>query len=312
MKVIYLIMPTLLKTQSVLLPILAARNGHNRDANLLFDEPTHKYTILNDIESTYTSVTTFNHDQFPHFDADGIIAKMMKGKKWNSEHKYWGMTPEEIKESWAKNAASVSGAGTDMHFDIECFMNQELVDENDKPVYYTHQELLDVYDEEVAEGVPPPNLSEEWQYFLQFARAFPHLKPYRTEWMVYHEELKLAGSIDMVYENKDGSLAIYDWKRSKEISKANGFNKYAINECIDHLPNTNFWHYSLQLNTYKAILESKYDKKVTDLYLVRLHPNNVYKTYQLIKCADLQKEVAELFQYRKNQLEKEKEQVIEK
>ena len=298
-------MPILLKTQSKLMPILEERNGHPRDANLLFDEPTHKYTIITDRESSYTSVTTFNHAQFPHFDADAIIKKMMKGRKWNPENKYWGMTPQEIKDGWAKNAAAVSGAGTDMHFDIECFMNQELVDENDNPVYYTHQELLDVYDDEIEEGIPPPNLSDEWQYFLKFARALPQLKPYRTEWMVYHEELKLAGSIDMVYENEDGSLAIYDWKRSKEISKTTGFNKYALNDCIDHIPDTNFWHYSLQLNTYKAIIESKYGKKVTDLYLVRLHPNNIYKTYQLIKCADLQNEVAELFQYRKNQLEKE-------
>ena len=166
-------------------------------------------------------------------------------------------------------------------------MNQEVVDEDDKPIRYTHDELLKFYDEEILDGIPPPNLSVEWQYFLQFARAFPELKPYRTEWMVYHEELKLAGSIDMVYENPDGSLSIYDWKRSKEISKTNGFKKYALNPCIDYLPDTNYWHYSLQLNTYKAILEAKYGKKVTDLYLVRLHPNNEYKTFQLLKCVDM-------------------------
>ena len=28
------------------------------------------------------------------------------------------------------------------------------------------------------------------------------MTPYRTEWMVYHEELRLAGSIDMIFENK--------------------------------------------------------------------------------------------------------------
>jgi ATP-dependent exoDNAse (exonuclease V) beta subunit len=116
--------------------------------------------------------------------------------------------------------------------------------------------------------------------------------------MIYHEDLKLAGSIDMVYENPDGSLTIYDWKRAKEISKVNGFKESASTECINYLPNTNFWHYSLQLNTYKAILEQKYEKKITDLYLVRLHPNNPKKTFDLIKCADLSREISELFEDR--------------
>ena len=299
-------MPALLKSQSVLYSILSGVNGHDRDQYLEFDEPTHKYTITNDPDSNYTSVTTFNHKQFPQFDADAIIAKMMKGRNWNPKHKYWGKSPQEIKDGWSKSGAEASGAGTDMHFDIECFMNQEVVDEDDKPIRYTHEELLKFYDEEIMNGIPPPNLSVEWQYFLQFARAFPELKPYRTEWMVYHEELKLAGSIDMVYENPDGSLSIYDWKRSKEISKTNGFKKYALNPCIDYLPDTNYWHYSLQLNTYKAILESKYGKKVTDLYLVRLHPNNEYKTFQLIKCVDMSNEVADLFAFRKQELLDEK------
>jgi hypothetical protein len=110
----------------------------------------------------------------------------------------------------------------------------------------------------------------------------------------------------MVYENTDGSLMIYDWKRAKEISKTTGFKKYGKTECINHLPDTNFWHYSLQLNTYKAILESKYDKKITDLYLVRLHPDNPKKTFELIKCADLSNEIKDLFEHRKNELNSEK------
>jgi hypothetical protein len=124
--------------------------------------------------------------------------------------------------------------------------------------------------------------------------------------MIYHEDLKLAGSIDMVYENPDGTLTIYDWKRAKEITKSSGFNKYAVTKCINHLPDTNFWHYSLQLNTYKAILEAKYNKIVTELYLVRLHPNNTKQTYELIKCADLSDEIAELFELRKKQIEPQK------
>ena len=277
----------------MLKPILSKRNEHSRDKNLWFDEPTHKYTILTDKESNYTSVTTWNHQHFPHFNADLVIKRMMNGKNWNPENKYWGKTAEEIKKEWSNNGSLVSGLGTTLHFNIECFMNEEIEYEDGTHCHYTHEELLEVYE-------PIQESCIEWEYFLKFVKDFPHLKPYRTEWMIYDEDLKLAGSIDMVYENEDGTLCIYDWKRAKEITKYNNFKEYAKTECIKHLPNTNYWHYSLQLNTYKRILERKYGKKVTDLYLVRLHPNNENKSYDLIKCADLSREIDLLFSLREN------------
>jgi ATP-dependent exoDNAse (exonuclease V) beta subunit len=159
------------------------------------------------------------------------------------------------------------------------------------------------YESEIQRGSTPPNVSEEWDFFLQYIKATPNYKPYRTEWMIYHEDLKVAGSIDMVYENPDGTLSIYDWKRSKEIKKTDGFKKFALTEEINHLPDTNFWHYSLQLNTYKAILEEKYGKVITDLYLVRLHPNHPKKTFEIFKCTNLKNEIKDLFALRKRQLE---------
>ena len=46
----------------------------------------------------------------------------------------------------------------------------------------------------------------------------------------------------------------------------------ALTPCIKHLQDSNYWHYCLQLNTYKALLEKNYGVKVKDLYLVCLHP----------------------------------------
>lgn len=285
---------------SVLLETLKEKNHNDREDLILFDEPTHKYTILSDPNSKYTSVTTWIHTHFPHFDADKIIKKMMNGKNWNPTNKYWGMTPVEIKQLWKSNGESVSGAGTDLHFDIECFMNYKVVTDD---CHVTHKHLLDYYHEKYTHAnIPPPNNSEEWGFFLKYVEAFPNLVPYRTEMRVFDEDLKFSGSIDMIYYNpEDDSISIYDWKRSKEISKTTGFNEYATTECINHLPNTNYWHYSLQLNIYKGIIEAKYNKKVRELYLVRLHPNNTKKTFDLIRCADLSQEVADLFEYRKAQ-----------
>ena len=281
--------------------ILIKKNSHERDKNISFEEEGHKYTIHTDLDSKYTSVTTWNHHHFPKFDADAVIKKMMKGKNWNPQNKYWGMTGEQIKKMWSDNGAAVSGAGTDMHYEIECFMNYPDLES------YTHLDLLNEYkkEQDICEQQVEARNSPEWEYFMKFVEDNPELKPYRTEWTVYDEDLKLSGSIDMVYENPDGSLMIYDWKRSKEISRINKFDKFAETYCISHLPDSNFWHYSLQLNTYKAILERKYGKNVTTLKLVRLHPNckeDNEDTYELIDVPILKKEIEELFNLRKEEL----------
>ena len=267
---------------------LADKNAHPRDKDMQFVESTHKYTILPDPDSKYDSVTTWNHSHFSHFNAALIIKNMMKGKNWNPENKYWGMTAEEIKKKWSQDGLKAASLGTALHYAIECFMNIEEKKVDEEP---TNQMVCN-FDNLVY-------TSAEWSYFLEFIKAFPHLKPYRTEWRVYDEDIKLAGSIDMVYENEDGTLSIYDWKRCKEISKTSAFKKHAKTACINYIPDTNFWHYSLQLNTYKAILERKYGKIIKDLYLVQLHEENPRKTFELIKCADLSNEIDKLFELKK-------------
>ena len=252
---------------------LANLNPHERDAHISFDEGPHIYTI--DGDSGFMSVTTWNHSHFPHFNADKIIKKMMASKNW-SNSKYFGMTADEIKAQWNENGRLASEAGTKMHYDIECYYNDM---------------AIEVYED-----------CKEFNYFLVFDKDHNDLKPYRTEWMVWDKELQFAGSIDMTFIRPDGTIDIYDWKRCKEIKKLNRWES-ATTDCINHIPNSNFWHYSLQLNTYKALLEKNYGVKVGDLYLVCLHPNNKNNNYIKIKCADLSKEVEQLFELRKEMLE---------
>ena len=96
------------------LDYLEKKNAHERDAHITFDEGPHIYTI--DGSSDYTSVTTFCHSHFEHFDADKIIDKMMNSWKW-PQNKYYGMSKQEIKDQWSENG-QIFQAGTKMHFDI--------------------------------------------------------------------------------------------------------------------------------------------------------------------------------------------------
>jgi ATP-dependent exoDNAse (exonuclease V) beta subunit len=281
--------------KSQLYPILIKKNSHSRDKNIKFFEEDHKYIITCDPDSKYTSVTTWCHSHFPHFDADEVINNMMKGKNWKEGHKYWGLTADEIKAKWSENGNSVAGAGTELHYEIECFNNDKRFQFS-----YSNKELYEIYMMDFKDKIDVMPI--EWGYFLNFVRDNPSLIPYRTEWTIYDEDIKIAGSIDMVYENPDGTLSIYDWKRAKNITRINNFNKFAISRDICHLPDSNFWHYALQLNTYKVILEQKYGKKVKDLYLVRLHPDAEEKNYELIKLPDLSKDVIDLLKERKRTL----------
>jgi hypothetical protein len=269
-------------------PVLANKNCHARDQYIQFFEEGHKYVVLFEPNVRYTSVTTWNHSHFPHFDADAVISNMMRGRGWKEGHKYWGLTADQIKAMWSTNASAVSGAGTDLHFEIECFNNEPRLD-----CEYTNKELYALYMSNHRETHESRSL--EWKYFINFVKDFPNLKPFRTEWVIYHEDVKISGSIDMVYENQDGTLSIYDWKRSKNITRVNNFNKFALPPQICHLPDSNFWHYALQLNTYKVIIEAKYGRTVRDLFLVRLHPDAEEQNYELIPLPDLSADVRALF-----------------
>ena len=300
---------------------LSTQNPHPRDRNLHFDEGPHKYTIqgISSIppETELTSVTTWVHQHFEHFNAKKVIAGMMRNqKKWNdpiANAKYYGKTAEEIEQLWANAGRDAATAGTQMHYKIECFYNNPDATAPAAPD---------------TPATPTTPTTPEFKYFLKFNKEYvdcdkPTLRPYRTEWTVFHEEARIAGSIDMVYElieyppatippatsttippatsttvvgGPNPPLVIYDWKRCREITKTNSANKFATHPAISHLPDSNYWHYALQLNVYKYILQSKYNKTITDLYLIVLHPEA--QNYQRIKLPDLQTEVAELFEER--------------
>lgn len=272
-------------------------NTHPRDALIEFAPGPHKYTCMG--EANYISVTTWLHSHFPAFDADAIIKKM---NLTNPKCKYYGQTPEQIKAGWDQNRDEAAAAGTAMHEAIEAYLLGGLPPHAPPPVEgadaengYTVNELSDAS----APCVRPSPGGGSWgvsPHFLNFLAAHPLLKPYRCEWMVFDEDVKIAGSIDFVAENEDGTLTIYDWKRCKEIKKSNSFGGSALTECISHLPDTNYWHYALQLNTYKTILERKYGKKIKKMFLVGLHPN--LPNYQVHAVPELVQEMEDLFHLR--------------
>lgn len=238
-----------------------------RDLRIDFIEKTHQYKIDGENDPKLVSVTQFIHLFFKKFDADSVIDKMMASERW-TESKYFGMTKDEIKHQWDTLSAEASEAGTKLHMAIEHF--------------YTRGEKMG--DE-----------STEFGYFLNFHEKFK-LECYKTEWRIFDERVKIAGSIDMAFvdPNDRGAILIYDWKRSKEIKFENRYQRGL--EPIAHIEDCNFWHYALQLNLYKRIIESNYKLKVNGMAIVVFHPAN--DDFVLIDIPDLQDEMDALLDYR--------------
>lgn len=243
-------------------------NSHPRDNNIEFIEKGHHYFVKG--KKYDTSVTGFVHSFFPKFDADKIIQKMMMSSKWE-QSQYYGMEPEEIKEEWRLNGLQASKLGTELHKSIENHYNQN----------------------------PTPKDTKEYKQFENFAKQHLNLKPFRTEWAIYDEDLKLAGTIDMVFVDNENNFYLYDWKRSKEIKENNQFEEGFYP--LSHIPHANYWHYSLQLNIYKYILEKNYGIKIKNLFIVQFHPN--LEEYNKLECIELSSEVLDMFKNRYEELD---------
>ena len=250
---------------------LAETNKHPRDERIQFEANGHMYTIDGQ-KGKYTSVTTWGGSHFPKFNPDEVIKGMMSSPKW-PESKYFGMSPDAIKRQWDTSGIVASTLGTKLHEDIELTLD----------------------------GNDIQNSNKDYQHFLTFQKEkLADCEPYRTEWTIFDEEHKLAGSIDFAAMRPDGKIDLYDWKRTKEI-KTSGFGRTAIPSFLSHIPDANFWKYALQLNIYRSILERCYGFEINSMTIVCLYPDN--PSYELYDVPRLDNELNLMLAERKNRLE---------
>ena len=167
---------------------------------------------------------------------------------------------EESLDQWDRIGTMASEVGTFMHAQTESYFRDGTF-ETIYPFCYNGE----------TEAI---SLEREKQYFLQFVSDYA-IRPYRQEWPVYDLALNVAGTIDLICQEDDGSFTIYDWKRSSKVVNAlgqpitEGFNgKMSLNGI--NLPDTSFYHYCLQQNLYRYMLEQHYGIRVRAMNLVVL------------------------------------------
>ena len=235
--------------------LLSSKNHHERDERIQFSDSDHTYLI--DKKNKAVSVTELIGRYFPKFDKEFWA---------NKESIKTGKPKNEILKKWDDLGKKARDLGTELHEQIENF--------------YNSKEYI---------------RSKELDKFFKFHKNHiqDKYKPHRTEWRIFDEDKNLAGTVDMVYEKENGELFIFDWKRSKKIINSDGSieknNPFenGLNG-LSHLPSSDYVKYCLQQNIYKNILESKYDKKVSSMNLLILHPH--IDNYHIIQVESFKNE----------------------
>ena len=123
------------------------------------------------------------------------------------------------------------------------------------------------------------------------------IKPYRQEWPVYDTDLNIAGTIDLICKETDGTFTLYDWKRSGKVVNPYGQpiveafgGRMSLNGI--NLPDTAFYHYCLQQNLYRYMLETHYGIQVRGMNLVVLCPD--YPTYYVAQVPRMDEVIGQI------------------
>ena len=221
---------------------LRRANPFPSDEQIHFDEESHTYTVNGVVVPL--SVTGLIHRHARTFDPIAAIKNMRAETRQGYTNK--GLVSEEdILHAWDGNGKVQRKRGTLMHFHIEQFLNGCVIE---------------------------PPCSPEFAQFLALHEEViqDQQVPVRTELSVYSKGLNVAGQIDAVLKQADDTFALWDWKRSKLLRYD---SRSQMKEPLEHLPDVNAWHYFLQLNIYRHILQEDYGLAVSAMHLGVFHPS---------------------------------------
>jgi hypothetical protein len=236
---------------------------HPRDSRLSFDEAAHIYTV-DGVE--YETVTTLVEDTFEKFDAEYWAARKATPE----------CPAEMLKKQWEEKGRIARDLGTVMHDNIE-------------------RHYLGLEPNDAA----PDRAFDNFKIFA----ANRKLQPYRSEWRIFIEEFHLAGTLDFLAVTDDGQFEIWDWKRSNKVVDASGnpikFSRYSkrAKAPLEHLPDTTFQHYALQVSIYRYILSQKYGIDTCAGHLGVFHPD--YDQPYVVDLPYLEDEVITLLNTRR-------------
>lgn len=261
---------------------------------LYFDEDPHKYTDSNGNE--YISVTTLIGNYCPKFDA-----KYWAHKKAREQ----GVSEKEILKQWDKIKNEACDRGTNTHNGIENAIKD--VSKFKEAIQYLQQvggRCITVAD--IPNLIPTPldidkfkeateNKYEEIYRVFQFYTERGYT--IYSEIGVFDPELLISGTIDILCD-RPTDFVILDWKTNRGgLQFESGYYKkdkttipnQLTNEWVrkndkmlpplNHLPECNGSHYSMQLSIYARLTERILNKPCTGLGLCHIGSPFVLNNY---------------------------------
>ena len=229
------------------------------DLDIDFEPSEHIYTCYG--HRQLVSVSAIIGYFFGHFDAlSQAIAQWERYRK----------PVEESLDTWDHIGRTASEVGTFLHEQTENYFQCG---------YFNTDCVLNFGDQD--EHI---SIEVEKQQFLRFVSDYS-IQPYRQEWPIFDENLNIAGTVDLICRNEDDTFTIYDWKRSTKVVNGvgnpiiEGYRGKRSRNGLD-LPDTPYYHYCVQQNLYRYILQRYYGVRIKSMNLVVLHPD--YPTYFVV------------------------------
>jgi hypothetical protein len=243
-------------------------NPHPKDKDIYLDRTNHTY-IVKGQTSPLTSVTTLIESYLKPVQAEDILDKHYAN--WQSDPDkrpdLYGCSRMEIALRWKKSACHQAALGTLLHRSIERYYNGM------RPLY-------------------AKELTAEWEQFQTF-QAECNPGAYRSEMPLYSDMHQVGGTVDMIADNSDNTFTLYDWKRTKHdlysCYAGQGAKEYG-HYPLQSIPNNKAGRHAMQLNLYRAIVETQYGMRVKGMFIVRFHSSlNSYQCRQIPRLVEAER-----------------------
>jgi len=193
---------------------------------LVFDPINHSYK--NEFTGEiYNSVTRVIHKFKKPFDSEGTASRVAKRE---------GITKQEVLDRWKIANDKSKDIGTDFHAVIEKYLKTGTFD----PEYTVFiQAFLD----------------------LDIVNKKDDLL---VEHKLHSHDFKLAGTADLIRNEKNGGFSVFDLKTNKKFNMFNPYNEFLLSP-LDHLTASEYSIYSLQLSTYAYMYQCITGRRVNTI-----------------------------------------------
>jgi ATP-dependent exoDNAse (exonuclease V) beta subunit len=187
----------------------------------------------------YTSCTELIHQHFPKFETEKIASKYAA-----KNH----LRTEDVIQQWEQNRDEAAELGSRVHAHAE----RVLKNQPSEPKFTKDQLFFDTVTRFIKRDLLP-------NYTLL-----------ETEKVIFSPKYGLAGTVDLLMKNRSGHIIILDWKTNKQIKQQNRYQRGLGR--LSHLPDSNYYHYCLQLNLYRKIMEEEgYYRRLDNAHMSLLH-----------------------------------------